>query len=195
MHAYSMKGCARERYIVTLTVIVIAIVTIAKQTAGALGVTISIGTTSAFGIAFYVFDRFAWRWPLISMVVGIPDLTGTWKIVGQTSGVDGQQREWAAEARIEQSWSQIAIGIETEMSRSRSGIAALERDAGHGVRLVYGYSNELKSPSFELRSHRGTCEVVFTSDLQSGQGTYFNDHQRRTVGEMKWTRIRNVSPT
>src|ERR671912_251959 len=31
-----------------------------------------------FGISLWLFDRFLWRWPLISRVSGIPDLEGTW---------------------------------------------------------------------------------------------------------------------
>ena len=189
MHAYSMKDCARERYILALALLAIAFVAIAKQAAGAIGLSISIGTVSAFGAAFFVFDRWAWRWPLISHLVAIPDVAGTWTVSGRTSGADGQARDWTGEARIEQSWSRIAISIETATSRSRSGMAAVERDPGHGFRLIYGYTNDLKATDSELRSHRGTCEVVFKADLSTGQGTYFNDHQRRTVGEMQWTRM------
>lgn len=189
MHAYSMKDCARERYILALTLLAIAFVAIGKQAAGAIGVTISIGTVSVFTVAFFVFDRWAWRWPLISRLVAIPDLAGTWTISGRTSGADGQERDWSAEARIVQSWSRIAISTETATSRSRSGMAAVERDPGHGFRLIYGYTNDPKTTDGELRSHRGTCEVVFTADLAVGQGTYFTDHQRRTVGAMQWKRV------
>lgn len=188
MHSYSMKDCARERYILALTLFAVAFVAIMKQAAGAIGVSISIGTVSAFGVAFFAFDRWAWRWPLISRIVAIPDLAGNWTISGRTSGADGKARDWTGEARIEQSWSRIAISVETATSRSRSGMAAVERDPGHGVRLMYGYSNDPKSIDSPLHSHRGTCEVVFTADLLAGQGTYFNDHQRQTVGEMHWTR-------
>ncbi|MEX0704712.1 MAG: hypothetical protein WD069_21620 [Planctomycetales bacterium] len=191
MHAYSMKDCARERYILALTILAIGFVAIAKQAAGMIGVTVSVGIISAFGAAYYVFDRWAWRWPLLSRIVAIPDLAGIWAISGRTNGADGQPREWSAEARIEQSWSRIAISIETTTSRSRSGMAAVERDPGHGFRLVYGYINEPKTTDGELRSHRGTCEVVFAPDLLTGQGLYFNDHQRRTVGEMQWKRTSN----
>ena len=92
MHAYSMKDCVRERYILTLTLLAIAFVAIAKQAAGAIGVSISIGTASAFGVEFFVFDRWAWRWPLLSKVVAIPDLSGTWAIAGRTSGAE--QIKW-----------------------------------------------------------------------------------------------------
>lgn len=68
-------------------------------------------------------------------------------------------------------------------------MTAVECDPGHGFRVIYGYTNEPKHIDGELKSHRGMCEVVFSPDLTRGEGTYFNDHQRRTVGTMVWTRV------
>jgi hypothetical protein len=189
MHTYSMRDCSRERYIFYLSLLAVAAVAIAKQAAGYLGVFISVTTFTLFAGIFYVFDRWAWRLPWVNKVIGIPDLAGVWKISGTTNGADGQPREWTGEARIEQTWSRIAISLETEHSRSRSGIAAIERDPGHGFRILYGYTSEPKRPDGELRLHRGTCEVIFSDNLRSGEATYFNDHQRRTCGTMAWTRI------
>lgn len=189
MHAYCMKDCARERYIFYLAIAAVTGAAAANYLAGSVGITIGLTTLSVFTVLFLVFDRWAWRLPLVSRFVRIPDLSGTWNLTGRSNGADGQERDWSAVARIEQSWSRIAISIETVTSRSRSGMAAVEHDPGHGFRLLYRYTNEPKTASGELRSHRGTCEVVFNADLTAGQGTYFNDHQRRTVGDMTWTRV------
>lgn len=189
MHTYSMKDCARERYIFYLALLAVALLAIAKQYAGFFGVAISITTVSVFAAMFFIFDHWAWRVAWLSKLVGIPNLAGQWNVTGQTNGADGQPREWTAVATIVQTWSRIAISLETDTSRSRSGMAALECDPGHGFRVVYGYANEPKGTGGELNSHRGTCEVVFSSDLTVGQATYFNDHQRRTCGMMTWKRI------
>jgi hypothetical protein len=191
MHAYSMKDCARERYVLYLALIAAAAAAIAQQIAGYLGVAVSLGTVAIFTALFLAFDNWAWKHRLFGRVVAIPDLNGTWKLTGNSIADGGEKREWNAIARIKQSWSRIAISIETDLSRSRSGLAAIERDPGHGFRLIYGYLNEPKSPDDELGIHRGTCEVIFSESLDTGQGTYFNDHQRRTVGTMEWTRIPN----
>lgn len=188
MHAYSMKDCAREKYIFFVAIGTIAIIPIVNQIAGSVGVAISLGTGTAFGALYWVFDRYVWRLPGASRFVGIPHVAGTWRIAGQSKAADGTNRDWTATVRIEQTWSKIAISVETEHSRSRSTMAAFERDPGHGYRLIYGYANEPKTAGSELKSHRGTCEVIFAADLQQGQGTYFNDNQRRTVGEMQWKR-------
>lgn len=191
MHAYSMKDCARERYIFYVAFVAVVTAAVTRQIAGYLGVVVSLTTVSVFTLVFLVFDNWAWRHASLRRIVAIPDLRGSWKLTGHSEAATGDQREWSAIARIEQSWSRIAISIETEHSRSRSGLAAIERDPGHGFRLIYGYLNEPKSTDAELRVHRGTCEVIFSPSLDHGEGAYFNDHQRRTVGTMVWTRIPN----
>lgn len=189
MHTYAMKDCARERYILYMVLLAAAIFAVVQRYAGLVGVAVSASTVTVFGIVYFVFDRWAWRLPLLARVARIPNLQGTWAVTGRTNGADGQARDWSGTARITQTWSQIAISIETETSRSRSGMAALECDPGHGFRIIYGYANEPKGTGAELYSHRGTCQVVFSEDLSAGEATYFNDHQRRTFGTMTWKRM------
>ena len=188
MHTYSMRDCPRERYILVVALAAVAVAAIAKQTAGYFGVVVSITTFSAFGALYFVFDRWLWQIPLIGRVIGIPNLAGKWTIQGRTDGADGVPRDWEGNVTIEQTWSQIAISIETAHSRSRSAMAAIERDPGHGFRIIYGYENRPKDVDSDLRSHRGTCDVVVAADLLSAEAAYFNDHQRRTFGTMKWSR-------
>lgn len=189
MHTYSMRGCCRERYIFFIALAAIAILAIAKQAAGMLGVAVSITTFTVFGALYFVFDRWLWKFSCIGKLIGIPNLSGTWNIQGNTNGADGNAREWSGTATIEQTWSHIAISIETNASRSRSAMAAIEYDPGHGYRLVYGYANTPKNTDNELRSHNGTCDAIVKPDLRSVEAAYFNDHQRQTFGTMKWTRI------
>lgn len=189
MHTYSMRGYSRERYVFCLSFLAVLVIAIAKQAAGYFGVVVSVTTFSMFAGLFFVFDRWVWRLPWIAIVVGIPNLAGTWRVTGRTDGADGQPREWAGKAIIEQTWSRIAISVETEQSRSRSGMAAVERDPGHGFRVVYGYESAPKATDNELQSHKGTCEVVFSNDLGVAEATYFNNHQRRTCGTMEWKRV------
>lgn len=189
MHTYSMQGCPRERYIFYISLMAIGGITIAKQAAGYFGVVISVGSAGVFGLLFFIFDRYLWHIPIISRVIGIPDLGGTWHVTGKTDGADEVERDWNGEVRIKQTWSHIAISLETENSRSRSTMASLERDIGHGFRVIYGYANEPKDTTDKLITHRGTCEVIFSPNLDSANALYFNDHQRRTCGTIAWKRI------
>lgn len=188
MHTYSMRGCSRERYVFYLALAAIVVAAIMRQAAGYVGVAISVTAIGVFGGLFFVFDRWVWKLPWIGKGFGTPDLSGTWAIEGSTDGADGLARDWNGVLTIEQTWSHIAISIETEQSRSRSTMASLERDPGFGYRLIYGYANSRKDVDGELRSHNGTCEAIIADDLQSADAAYFNDHQRRTVGTMKWSR-------
>ena len=183
-----MRDCPRERYIFLVTLAALAVLAIAKQTAGYFGVVMSVTTFSVFGVLYFAFDRWLWRIPLVGNVIGIPNLAGQWTIQGKTDGADGVPRNWEGIVTIEQTWSNIAISIETEQSRSRSAIAAIERDPGHGFRIIYGYENRPKGIETELQSHRGTCDVVVSGDLLSAEAAYFNDHQRHTFGTMNWSR-------
>jgi len=188
MHTYSMRGCPRERYIFVIGMVAIAVIAIAKQAAGYIGVGISITSFTTFGVLYFAFDHWLWRLRYVKGFVAVPDLSGEWDAEGSTDGADGVARDWRGTVTIEQRWSHIAIAIETEGSRSRSRMAAIERDPGHGYRLIYAYENTPKQVSTSLTSHYGGCTVNFSQDLQTAQATYFNDHQRRTVGTMTWKR-------
>lgn len=188
MHTYSMRGCSRERYVFYLALTAITVVAVMRQAAGYVGVAISVTAFGVFAGLFFMFDRWIWKLPRIGSLLGTPDLSGVWTIDGSTDGADGVARDWNGTLIIGQTWSHIAISIETEQSRSRSTMASLERDPGFGYRLIYGYANSRKDVDGELRSHNGTCEAIIADDLQSADAAYFNDHQRRTVGTMKWSR-------
>lgn len=188
MHTYSMRDCCRERYIFYIALAALAVLAIFKQAAGFVGVAVSITAFSVFGGLYFTFDRWVWKLDWIGKLFGVPDLSGTWEVTGHTDGADRIERDWTATLVIEQTWSHIAISIETDGSRSRSTMASIERDPGHGYRLIYGYQNSRKDVERELQSHTGTCEAVISADLQTAEATYFNDHQRRTVGTMSWRR-------
>ncbi len=193
MHTYSMRECCRERYIFYIALLSLAILGAIRVTVDHMGLVISVTAFSVFATIFFVFDRWIWRYSWFGKLLSTPDLSGDWTVSGVTDGADGLQRKWVGQLRIEQTWSHMSISIETDESRSRSTMASLERDSGHGFRLLYGYSNTRKGVQGELKSHVGTCEVIIAPDLQSAEATYFNNHQRRTVGEMKWARVKQRS--
>lgn len=66
--------------------------------------------------------------------------------------------------------------------------AALICDAADGFRLFYSYKNDPAINETDLKSHRGSAEITFSKDLQSGEGEYFNGHGRYTFGRMSLKR-------
>ncbi|GIW83138.1 MAG: hypothetical protein KatS3mg105_4945 [Gemmatales bacterium] len=189
MHDYSMRGHPRERLIFVLAAAAFSIMPLITTLSGWLGVGLAVTNFTIFGVLFVLFDRFVWRTWAVRRLFGLPDLNGKWICHGRQFDRNGNvTQEWEGVATIVQTWSRISVAIYTETSRSRSGPASIERDEGHGVKLVYTYQNEPAPGQPNLNPHRGTCELLFSEDCTEAIGTYFNDHNRRSFGELKLTR-------
>jgi hypothetical protein len=148
-----------------------------------------VGASIVFTVLYWILNRFAWRWPLLNKALKVPDLAGEWQCIGQTiqpGGAPGYQ--WEATVTIFQSWDKIAVRLKTKQSGSESIAAALICDDLDGCRLLYNYRNDPRIDEVELRSHVGSCMFLFSKDLKSAQGEYFNGHGRFTFGTMKLSR-------
>jgi SMODS-associating 2TM, beta-strand rich effector domain len=142
-----------------------------------------------FGVLYWVFDRFAWRWPFLNAVIKVPDVAGEWICDGQAINQDGSPgRTWQATVTILQSWDKIRVRLKTAQSGSDSIAAALICDDADGYRLLYNYRNNPKIGEVELKSHLGFSELVFARNLNTAEGEYFNGHGRYTFGTMKLKR-------
>src|ERR1700681_2713960 len=42
-----------------------------------------VGAGAVFGVLYWLFDHFAWRWSYLSKLVRVPDLSGNWHCDGQ----------------------------------------------------------------------------------------------------------------
>ncbi|MBS0207198.1 MAG: hypothetical protein JSS49_30345 [Planctomycetes bacterium] len=185
MHDYSVRGHARERQIYLLAALAFTVMPLLTSLSGWIGVSISIGTATVFGLVFWFFDRFVWRWWPIRKLLGFCDLNGIWDVDGQRLNPDGSiASEWTGQLTIVQSWSRIAIALKTGQSLSRSGPASLTREEGVGHFLLYNYMNDPEPNQAGLQMHRGTCELRFAENCNEGAGVYFNDQHRLTFGRM-----------
>lgn len=144
---------------------------------------------SIFGILFFLFDRFAWRLFGLKTIVGIPDISGCWKLNGQSYDVEQNPTfEWLGEIDITQKYERIFIHLRTKTSESHSVSAAIVPEGRAGFRLIYAYRNEPKPGQKELNSHIGHCELLFSRDLCNAEGRYFNSGGRFTHGTIKLER-------
>ncbi|GGI27356.1 MULTISPECIES: hypothetical protein [Bradyrhizobium] len=66
--------------------------------------------------------------------------------------------------------------------------AALICDDAEGYRLLYNYRNDPAIGEVDLRSHLGSCMLIFSKDLESAEGEYFNGHGRFTFGTISLKR-------
>ena len=144
-----------------------------------------LGAGTVFGALYWLLDRHAWRWDLIGRFLKVPDLSGEWECHGQTINPDGTPSyTWHATITIIQTWDKLRIRLKTQQSGSNSNTAALICDEADGYRLFYSYKNEPKIGEVALNSHRGFADIVFSKDLRTGTGEYFNGHGRYTFGTM-----------
>lgn len=189
MHDYSMRGHARERQIYWLAAAAFSVMPLLASLSGWVGVTISIGTATVFGIVFWLFDRYVWRWWPVRKWLGFCNINGKWDCSGHRLNPDGSvANEWSGEMTIVQTWSRIAISLSTTQSVSRSGPACLTRDEGLGFSMLYTYTNDPAPNQPALHIHRGTCELRFADSCSEGSGIYFNDQHRLTFGRMRLTK-------
>jgi hypothetical protein len=148
-----------------------------------------VGATAVFGVLYWVFDRFAWRWRFLNTVINVPYVAGEWRCQGQTINPDGSAgHQWNATITILQSWDKIRVLLKTAQSSSNSIAAALICDDADAYRLLYHYRNDPKIGEVELKSHLGFGELIFARDLRTADGEYFNGHGRNTFGTMKLKR-------
>jgi hypothetical protein len=148
-----------------------------------------VGAGAVFGVLYWIFNQYAWRWPLLSIVVKVPNLAGEWKCAGKTFNLDGSPLyEWKGTISIYQRWDKIRVKLKTDQSASDSIAAALVCDDDDGYRLLYNYRNQPAIGETDLTAHHGFCDLIFSKDLKSAAGEYFNGHGRNTFGEMRLAR-------
>jgi hypothetical protein len=148
-----------------------------------------VGAGAVFSILYWLLNKYAWRWPAISMFLKVPNIGGVWGCKGRSLNPDGSLNvEWDAEVTIVQSWDKLRIRLKTEASGSNSMAAALTHDSADGYILLYQYRNDPKIGRTDLSSHIGCAVVTISKDLKSASAEYFNGAGRMSFGEMRWTR-------
>jgi len=140
---------------------------------------------------YWVFDRFAWRLPIVGSLLRVPDISGEWSVEGQTLNADKSPSfTWSGTIIIRQSWDKIRLRQTTAQSGSDSVAAALQWDDIDGCRLLYHYRNDPNLNEKDLYPHHGFGELTFAKDRQSARGEYFNGRGRNTFGLMTLTRLK-----
>jgi len=148
-----------------------------------------VSAAAIWAALYWCFDRYAWRWSKLAILLRVPNLSGEWQCDGKTLTTDGTTKyEWTGNITIVQSWDRLRVRLKTKQSGSNSISAALVNDSVDGFVLLYHYVNDPRVDEPELRGHRGFAQLTFTKDLSSAEGEYFNGHGRSTFGTMKLTR-------
>ncbi|SCM68742.1 hypothetical protein [Donghicola eburneus] len=148
--------------------------------------------SAIFGCLFILFDKFLWKSGKLKYLIGVPDISGEWTVVGESYQTSGKKNKiWDAKLIITQSYEKITVHLATGTSSSQSISAAIIDEGGAGVRLIYSYENNPEVGNEELKKHIGYCNILFGKTLQNGKGQYFNGHGRYTHGNITITREAN----
>jgi hypothetical protein len=147
-----------------------------------------------YGILLGVFDRWAWRNQFFRWLrlVNVPDLQGGWRgtIGSSFTGQDGSTTARDVTVHITQTWSQICVSLDTDLSSSRSQIAGILVSCGPpNPLLTYDYLNEPKpSAPDTMHAHRGTVRLDVVDGWKTLDGQYYTGRDRITYGRLRLTR-------
>lgn len=96
-----------------------------------------------YAAMYWLFEKYIWKFPIVSKLLRVPDLSGKWKCQGQSINPDKSLSDsWDGEMTIIQSWDRLRIRLKTQQSGSNSIAAALVNDDADGFRLLYNYKND-----------------------------------------------------
>ena len=142
-----------------------------------------------FGLLYTAFDKWVWRLRVLRTfgIVRVPDLNGEWQGKGLSSF---DNEEFLVNVRITQTWTKLAVVVETDTSRSRS-MGAWFSVQQPAPSLTYEYHNDPKpvSSAQTMSPHRGTALLWIKDNGSVMEGEYYTDGNRREFGELHLTKV------
>jgi hypothetical protein len=200
MHAYATDSEERKYIPFFLAALAIAIAYGCSVVATKLGLLLpfwvpSLDTIGLYGVFFWLFDEFVWRWPLLHVLgaVRVPVLAGRWEASAVPVETDGVSKGMVAPSQlcvtIRQRWLSISISGEAPLSHFESISAYI--DAKGAPVLGYEYLNEpaVASPA-TMQIHRGTVRLVLCEGGKALKGDYYSGRSRQNIGTFRLTRTR-----
>ena len=142
-----------------------------------------------FGVSYWAFDNWLWRWPILRVLrlISVPDLRGKWTGTVASSYTDFEKMQSVTVA-IEQTWTKIAVRLNTAESRSWSITASVLTNAPEGLVLTYLFDNDPEAESaITMQRFRGTTVLVGTA-ADRLEGHYYTGRGRETHGSLKLCR-------
>lgn len=100
-----------------------------------------IPASSAVILLLFIFDRWAWRWPLTAELIKRPDLHGTWKCELQSNYDERAGEVIESYLVIDQTYTRICIRMLFDRSQSISMSGDLVEEGGRCV-LYYVFRSE-----------------------------------------------------
>ncbi len=142
-----------------------------------------------FGVSYWAFDNWLWRWRFLRVLrlISVPDLRGAWAGTVASSYTEFEKTQLVTVA-IEQTWTKIAVRLNTAESSSWSLTASILTNAPEGLVLTYLFDNDPEAASARtMQRFRGTTVLVRTAANQL-EGYYYTGRGRETHGSIKLCR-------
>ena len=138
-----------------------------------------------YGGMVLLYERWGWCW-----LSTLKNLNGTW--VGTITTSHNGGTSVPCVMRVRQTWTRMAIELETEQSRSHTTMAAFYEEQPGDVGLKYEYVCEprnLAAPT--MQTHRGVCMLTISTGPNELRlsGDYFTGRGRETRGEITLQRV------
>lgn len=139
-----------------------------------------------FALLFGAFELVLWRAFRWARVLSTPVLVGTWDVIRRSSH-DQFQSKWTGTVTIRQTWTRVAITLQTANSASRS-LSASVFGYGHLTEVSYEYLNEPNAASAKtMQAHRGVARLRLEAPDKL-VGDYFSGRGRGEYGELELKR-------
>ena len=151
-------------------------------------VSIAITPIAIYKILFLLFDKWIWKWPIISKWTGIPNLNGSYKGI-LISSFD-KEKQIDMELCISQTFTHISFVSTFGDSSSNSSLARIIRDNDLITCLDFIYENQSDDFNVESGHHTGVNQLTFNKKKNTLSGRYFNDRGTQpNKGRIKLQRI------
>ncbi|MFJ5035298.1 hypothetical protein ACIQB5_46460 [Streptomyces sp. NPDC088560] len=145
---------------------------------------------AAVGYSVIVFDKWAWRWPVVHRFTGRPRVDGTWRVMLSPSPASdipegGNRGPITTYMTIEQTFWSLHATLRTMESTSRSDNAAISSPENSGTAEIGFLYTNAPRVEHQQRSprHEGACRISVTGlTPRAATGHYYTS--RFTAGDM-----------
>jgi hypothetical protein len=184
MHTYSINSDERKTVIGILGFLSIALVLIIKNNVRLPHWLPVPSVFAVFGLLYWLFDQFIWKWSLVKWCLSTPDLNGSWTFLMKSSR-DNYAVEYRGTLTITQTWSKIYIYMDGEKAIGKSVMAGIEIHTSKSFTLKWEYLSQRK-PEFAENEymHFGMTRVMNQQgdSISVLKGDYYADRSRHSSG-------------
>ena len=128
----------------------------------------------------YLFSNYFFKIPISIIKDQIPNFNGVWEGKGKSSYIENK-KEFNVTVKIKQNFHDISADAYFERSKSKIISAFIKNESNE---LIYNYQNDPKKDS-GLDQHRGTVILEIDKEENKLSGTYFNDREPQTKGDLE----------